>query len=221
MLGYDRERVAKRIRGLREGRKWSLREMGERLNALIGDDALGILTLGGQTGRQTVAQLESIKKPRGITIDIALAYSHIFDVSLDFIFCLTDSWRPEDKEVKEATGLSNKAIETLMAFKGYDGMMVIPESADMIINYRDNIRGLNLLLENDDKYQILSNIARFLFCDFMSAAPVEKNTGRTEIIDGRDLDAIYLVNIQSGLRSLKNRRKIKTAYKLSPGDKET
>jgi len=201
MLEYSKDKVAKRLRELRRGRGWSLSEMAKNLDSLIGQDALKKMVLGGNTGRETVSQLENAK--RGITLDLAFAYSHIFDVSLDCVLARTDDWKPEYKEVKEITGLSNEAIKNLIKFKDYNGMMELNLKTGSILNYKDNTKALNELLRNDDDFQILSNIARFLFADFVSVAPVEKSTGYTEVVNGKDMNAIYLIHIQNGLDRLK------------------
>jgi len=119
MIQYNRENTAKRIKQLRESRGWNITEMGVELNSILGFDegGLRIMSLGGTSGKHTVAQLESLnpdnKNKRNITPDIAFAYSEIFEVSLEYIYCQTDDWQPEHKNIKEVTGLIDSSIESL------------------------------------------------------------------------------------------------------------
>jgi len=112
MKVFKKENVQKRLKELREKKNWSQNDMAQKLNELIGyDSASNVMNLDGETGKQTVSQLE--RGARGITIEIAFAYSEIFGTSLEYILGSSDDWQPENKTVKELTGLNDEAIKNL------------------------------------------------------------------------------------------------------------
>jgi transcriptional regulator with XRE-family HTH domain len=80
-----------------------------------------------------------------------------------------------------------------------------PESSKLFktLYYKDNLKALNLLLENDRACQIISNIARYLFNEFVNVEATEINTGRREVINGAGLNDMYINRIIQGLRELK------------------
>jgi len=67
--------------------------------------------LDGENGKVTVSQLE--RGARKITLEMALAYAEIFDVSLDYICGRSDDPQPENKGIRESTGLEDDAIAML------------------------------------------------------------------------------------------------------------
>ena len=130
----------------------------------------------------------------------------IFDCDIGYLMGEYKTKKHVVADVQKAIGLSEKAIETLIRFKEYDGMFEIHvdsfDPADMK-PHKDNIEALNLLLEHDNTYKILSNIARFLFSRYVNVAPLERESGHKEIISGKDISKIELFNIQSALDRLK------------------
>jgi transcriptional regulator with XRE-family HTH domain len=116
MEGYNKDKVSARLREMRERAEWSQNEMAQKLNDLIGYNSIySVMNLDGETGKQTVSQLE--RTARGLTVDMAFAYAHIFNVSLDYVFGRTDNWQPENKSVKELIGIPDEAIKTLTKIK--------------------------------------------------------------------------------------------------------
>ena len=68
-------------------------------------------------GKQTISTAEC-----GGTLSIknAIALSHIFGVSLDYIYFGTESYKPEYDYIKELTGLSDDALHTLEKYNKSD-----------------------------------------------------------------------------------------------------
>jgi len=91
MSGYNPQVAKERIKQLREVKKWTQSQMAKKLDQYIGYNGKGIyftkIVLEGETGRQTINQLEG-KGKRKITIPIAVAYADIFNVSIDYILLL-------------------------------------------------------------------------------------------------------------------------------------
>ena len=110
---FDMKKVGNRLRTLREQRKekeggWSQSDLAQKLSEYVAN------ALDGEKGKTTVSQLE--RGARNITVDLAIAYSGIFGVSLDYIFCRSNDWQPENKEIKALTGLTDNAIKAIMRF---------------------------------------------------------------------------------------------------------
>lgn len=203
--GYIKEEVGKRIKKLRTERGWSIAIMGKELNSLIGYEALNVMKLDGDTGKYTVSQLENAK--RSLTVDLAMAYAHIFDVSLDYIYCRTDDWKPENFEAKTSFGFSDKTIAELKKYKKHSENNEIYFHSDgdsvAIADYSGYTETLNRLIENEDECSVLSCISQFLLGGFDSLTPTNKRTGHKVFISGADFDAINLLNLQSQLKELK------------------
>lgn len=64
-----------------------------------------------KNGTQFISQLEN--RNRSLTFDIAIAYSKVGNVSVDYILGLTDTWRPEHVDLKAYTHLSDEALANL------------------------------------------------------------------------------------------------------------
>lgn len=61
-------------------------------------------------GKQTISTAEC---GGSLSVKNAIAISHIFGVSLDYIYLGTNSYKPEYDEIKNLTGLSDDALNTL------------------------------------------------------------------------------------------------------------
>jgi transcriptional regulator with XRE-family HTH domain len=109
----DKNKVAGRLKELRDNAKPKMSQSGlaQKLNDLIGYNNGGVMNLDGETGKQTVSQLE--RATRGITLDLAFAYAHIFGVSLDYVLGKSDDWQPSYKGIKDVTGLPDEAVRGL------------------------------------------------------------------------------------------------------------
>lgn len=111
--------IKTRIKGLRLDKQWSLREMGEELNSLIGYESnRNIMKLDDKAGKETVSQLENGK--RNITIELAVAYADIFNVSLDYILGRADNLKPEYEKIETQTGLSDNSLQELCNYNAGD-----------------------------------------------------------------------------------------------------
>lgn len=193
---FDKEKVQKRLKELRDIKKWSQNDMAQKLNELIGySSEQNVMNLDGETGKQTVSQLE--RGTRGLTIEIAFAYAEIFNISLDYIYGRSDDWQAANKSIKEVTGLSDKAIEKLTMYKQCKDYINLLDPLDTS-NYKPNkerdelgqklvielnkqntlnkagiikqtqcLDVLNLLLENEYEFPVILNITNHLLCSFI------------------------------------------------------
>lgn len=128
MAIYNKKEVQRRLRQLRETQGLSMLDMGRKLDDLIGrngkcKEGKG-LSLWYNSGSQAVSQLEN--GGRTLLPHFAVAYAKIFDVSLDYIYGLTDEPNTQYSNFKEFIGLSDKAMQALIVLK------------DEIVNHSDN-----------------------------------------------------------------------------------
>ena len=68
-------------------------------------------------GKQTISTAEC---GGSLSVKNAIAISHIFGVSLDYIYLGTNSYKPEYDEIKNLIGLSDDALHTLEMLKKND-----------------------------------------------------------------------------------------------------
>lgn len=71
-------------------------------------------TGNGKSGQTRISAIEN--SHANLTSELALAYSKNFDVSLEYIFCISDDMRPENKDIKEVLRLSDITISKIRAF---------------------------------------------------------------------------------------------------------
>ena len=117
----DMKETGKRLKQLREREKekesgWTQPGLAKKLNTYTSNE------LDDENGKVTVSQLE--RGVRNLTLDMALAYSEVFGVSLDYICGRSEDWQPEYREVKEITGMSDRAIGNLIAKKGREAKYI-------------------------------------------------------------------------------------------------
>ena len=114
MMLYDKDAVRKRLRNLRERKKWS----GDTLSRKLEEHLHFVITFRSpdddHLGRQIVSAIE---KGKGITENVLLAYSEIFNVSLEYLLCVDENELPEHKSIKEVTPLTDEAIRFLNSIK--------------------------------------------------------------------------------------------------------
>lgn len=110
---YDNNKVSIRLKELRDKNHLSQSELAKKLNFILDKQKDKTLILEGETGKQTVSQLERETSNRKPTIDIAFAYANLFEVSLDYILGMSDDYMPDYEELKKETGLSDDAIQKL------------------------------------------------------------------------------------------------------------
>ena len=76
--------IKNRIRELREQKKWSVSQMGNKLISMTGNDSPRKLMYSNKkTGNETVIDLESGQT--NLTIELVIAYADIFGVTVDYI----------------------------------------------------------------------------------------------------------------------------------------
>lgn len=110
---YDNNKVSIRLKELRDKNHFSQSELAKKLNFILDKQKDKTLILEGETGKQTVSQLERETSNRKPTIDIAFAYANLFGVSLDYILGMSDDYMPDYEKLKKETGLSDEAIQKL------------------------------------------------------------------------------------------------------------
>lgn len=201
---YDANRAAGRLKELRNRGELSQSGMANRLSELIPGD-----TFKGETGKQTVSQLERAK--RGITLDYAFAYAEIFDVSLDYVLCKTDDWKHENKAIKDMTDLSDTTIKVLTEWK--------ITTDDEFFTNRKRMWIINDLCSHEHGNTVLDYMAAYLYDDIGDATALVKNSRRNERITINSeviaeallgLKSKYLAKLKDGLMKegkLKNLRK--------------
>lgn len=175
--------IGQRIKQLRENKGLSQIELAGKLQPLI-----PLMVLDGDTGKQVISQLE--RGARGLTIEIAIAYSSVFDVSLDYLFLQSEDWRPEYKEAKDI-GLSDKSIKVLSIWA--------KSNDDLEYGFRD-LKTLNALLEGIydviEKNQgctidsVFGHIGRFLYGEFENCMAIDKETHKP--VSPKKLDNPYI-----------------------------
>lgn len=100
-------KIANRLKDLRG--ELTLIELAKKLNPYVS------IILDDNVGRSAISNLENRKQ--NLTLELAIAYSKVFDVSLEYILCLSDDMQPENKSIKETIGLSDKSIDEIKKLK--------------------------------------------------------------------------------------------------------
>ena len=72
---------------------------------------------GNQNGDKVISKIEN---GYGLSLRYALAYSEYFNVSLEYIYFGSKSYKPSYDDIKELTGLSDDALHTLEMLKKND-----------------------------------------------------------------------------------------------------
>ncbi len=102
------DKIGQRLKELRTERYLSLRKVAKQLAAHVE------LQLEGKSGETRISAIEN--SGANLTPELAIAYSKVFDVSLEYIFCLSDDMQPENKTIKETLGLGDIAIAKIKDF---------------------------------------------------------------------------------------------------------
>jgi len=197
--------TGQRLKTLREDKKkkeagWSQPDFAKKLNEYVEND------LGGENGKVTVSQLE--RGVRNLTLEMALAYSEIFGVTLDYICGKSPDPQPVNKDIRNITTLSDDAIYILEALK---------ERYETELKYQKTAKAINLLLESEPDHYIFDLIAGYLYDEY-EPLPLakrhynndkdhvyvkDKNTGATHLIDVSILPSAYLITMQQRLSNLR------------------
>ena len=98
--------IAVRLSTLREAEKLTLGKTADKIQPHVKISV----------GRSVISNLE--KQQQNLTIELAIAYSKAFYVSLDYILCLSDDPHPRNKDIRTALGLSDKAIDAIEQING-------------------------------------------------------------------------------------------------------
>lgn len=121
--------IGMRLKKLRIDRKWTRIALAKELERFIGstvDPEKGTVfhNINPQycgpnynTGVQTISKNEKGKNT--LTINMALAYSKLFDVSLDYIFLQSNEKQLGDVSIAERTGLTEDSISSLNYLSAY------------------------------------------------------------------------------------------------------
>lgn len=134
--------VGDRIRELRKSRNWSLKKITEALQPYV------YIVLEGKTGESRISSIE--KSEGNLTLEIAIAYSKVFNVTLEYLFCLSDEKRPEDKSIRESLNLTNITISKIRDFSNSE---VSPAQVAI----------LNLLFESDFMSELVHSLDSFVY----------------------------------------------------------
>jgi len=182
------------LKKLREDKKkkavkgWSQPDFAKKLNEYVDK------TWDNENGKVTVSQLERGK--RNITLEVALAYAEIFDVSLDYLCGRDSEPQPKHRNIKEDTLLSDNSIKQLLLIKN-------------AIEDIDNVPGqpgyyfpllidtINLLLDIEREHDILLDIALYLRGDCEVKNPKEDGL----LIGKGIMEYVYLQDISTGICS--------------------
>ena len=117
-LIYDKDEIAKRLKEQRKLTGYSQAQLAKKIDALIGKAAnQNGLCMDKHAGVEYVSGWEN--NTRAITLNVLMAYSKIYNVSLDFLMGRTPDWNPENHDIKEKTGLSDKSLVALESIGVY------------------------------------------------------------------------------------------------------
>lgn len=141
----DNKKIGQRLAKLRNDSGLSQTDLGIKLeelrngNELI-DDADRDLNI-----KNSISQLE--RGAKGLTVENAGLYAECFGVSLDYLYCRSDDWKPYNKNIKEVLHLSDKAINNIVDYFNSNNQEGNP-SFDLF----------NLMIENDSFFYIVGKI---------------------------------------------------------------
>ena len=136
--------IANQLRLLRDSKKWKLNKLAEELQPYVE------INLKGSVGGSLISNLEN--KKQNLTIELAIAYSNVFDVSLEYIFCLSYDMQPVNKEIKEVLGLSDISIANIKELVSGDN----GEAYSAILNTLCQTGFMSELLKSCNDYLFLT-----------------------------------------------------------------
>lgn len=171
-------KIGPRLKELRESRGFSLNKLIEKLNEHVS------IYLEGKSGETRISKIE--RSENNLTPELAIAYSRVFHVSLEYLFCESDDMWPENRNVKEMLGLSDYAIVAI------SGINQSQENE----GHRRSIEILNLLFESGIMMQLVECLETFakrsLFFDKCIRIDVEGDLIDTD--DDYDIIARWWLN---------------------------
>lgn len=134
--------IGARLKHLREEHGLSLSQVTKQLAPHVS------IQLEGKPGEARISAIE--RSSNNLTPELAIAYSKIFDVSLEYLFCLSNDMRPENKSIKEVLGLTDIAISKIKDFSNGK-------------NSETEMKILNTLFESDLLLELVHNLDSFIF----------------------------------------------------------
>ena len=155
-----KKQIGKNLQQLRKNSKRTQADLAEEIHSRDNN-----FVIADGVGKQTVSQWET--GARGLTVDKAIIYSDIFNVSLDYIYGRTKDWIVEHKEMKEHLGLSDESLNQVENINKTDKDLIYV--LDCIINPSKDLSFVDFLeaikkylLTDDEKEEIilLFNIRR-------------------------------------------------------------
>ena len=177
----------------------------------------------GLKNRQSYAKIENG--------DGNISFKHIskllemFECDIGYLMGEYPTKRRVASDIQNETGLSEKAIEALFKFKTLISKTVMnvdtvpfsttPKPFDGKY-YKDNLEAMTLMLENDEDSEVISNIARYLYSDFININAVERTTGISESMNAEEISDMYINRIIQGLKKLKEKVNSTKATEQNP-----
>ena len=158
--------IGERLKKLRENRDLSLYRLAKLLKEHVS------LKLEGKSGETRISAIENSNA--NLTPELAIAYSKIFDVSLEYIFCISNDMRPENKDIKEVLKLSDIAISKIKAFSNEKNSEAL-------------LKILNLLFESDFMLELVRSLESFYYTshfynDCETLGFDDRQEGDTEVV---------------------------------------
>ena len=205
MKEFDNKAVTARLVKLREDKGMTRAELATMLHERLGHKIMFADEEDNNTSRQVMYAIENGKR---ITFDLLLAYADIFGVSLEYLFCQTDDWQPENKAIKETIGLDDKAIAVLKtAVTDSKKDIFSMEKTKEFIHFPEFI---NILLgrhfENGGK-NVVRSILRYILLNIDTAAVFNAKDLTKENyharLTGDEILASKMLNIQTALHELR------------------
>lgn len=134
--------IGERLKKLRNNRKLSLSKTAKLLEPYVG------IQLDGKSGETRISGIENSNA--NLTLELAIAYSKVFNVSLEYLFCLSDDMQPNDKGIREELGLTDIAISKIRDFSNTE---VYPKQLEI----------LNILFESDFMTELIQSLDSFIY----------------------------------------------------------
>lgn len=136
------KKIGTRLKELRNTRKLSLCKIVNQLKQYVS------IQLVGKSGETRISAIEN--STANLTPELAIAYSKIFDVSLEYLFCISDDMRPENKSIKEVLGLTDITISKIKDFSSGK-------------NSKIEMKILNALFESGLILELVHSLNSFIF----------------------------------------------------------
>ncbi len=134
--------IGERLKKLRNNRKLSLSKTAKLLEPYVD------IQLDGKSGETRISGIENSNA--NLTLELAIAYSKVFNVSLEYLFCLSDDMQPNDKGIREELGLTDIAISKIRDFSNTEV-------------YPKQLKILNILFESDFMTELIQSLDSFVY----------------------------------------------------------